>query len=1209
MSGTAAAESAALRLPTSPYPGLRPFLDHEEMLMSGRQTQVEEIVARLGQPRQMPVGGADDLLTEAPVTTRFVAVIGGSGSGKSSLIRAGVVPYLRQYGIPQAGDLWEIVVTTPGTNFHPDADGQVRESPITRLARKFERVLRGPHDVSRCEAIAQTLRRPGGLGQMLERFGRELDLPAALQPEAACLLIVIDQFEELFHKSNAGAADAQQLVERVIDHYHQARAGQGHGQCYLAITMRSEHLNDCAGYLGLPEAINAGSYLVSRLDDAQVREVIDRPAQRFLRLRQRERQVLLRADPRLDQAKLPALPRSVHFDPLVIERLTTDARRIAIDPDHLPLLQHALARTWASACARHGLDKSGVPDDITLADLWRAAQATTDTPVAETQNVLQLSLNCWAEFTLDSHAADERQSVLDLMRRLAYKDTRTGTYNQQRLYVARHPLGAQRLRSLLEGRWIDGVDYLFWDDEDSQRVTLKVSHESFIRGWKTLRTLADQEAERLEQYIELLVATRSWVDHARQDRDLLERRLLARLDDARIEEAIGPITADHDTDPETPTWHDWHGWLGQIPRGVALLDVARRDVRQCVRRSRELLDQREREAREQRDNEIKALTEADKARAEAVAAEARADAADALVRTEQAEARTAKMRQLGRLRIGGLILIGTSLIAAFAGLVLVPVTIRAQHYFQAAALANEVVPSLAQEQIGGSLPDLGKLIRASAQIALANEPSSTHEPWTAMTAGMADNVLSLPLLRQLNLASLLSDAAAAIEPIVNRQLRQVLTQSLWLAQPGAAGAEALIVGHQTMRLVCSGKPGDQASGRIGLTGQITLEGGRWAKARVRRGILVTDARDTGREVFAATVRSVDNELSCSLGNRVVVLPQPTEATAQPAALMFDATLSTMFLSAAAERAERGRSGRGVETVQVLRLRWNERTAATGHASLAGPLAVLTNDPQASAAMRQQAQAHPLAQTPADANWYTAGGRGLPVGAQAWQLVSAAAHPLLPVPTGLAALEPVPAGSYCLKITTKIRAEFDAYVKKSQQTDEPPEQLDIVTLSSDGHCLLLQRTHLHAPEASAGPPGAAGRDQLSLQVFRSPVAADHDADGHLHRTDLLANVDFGRVRHDDTHWWTGAPGTNREGWLVLARETSDDSPFRYVGLPWSTAALARLANGLRQSHCAAWLARASSAPRQTNLAANLPANRPAECAPDWPVQHAAPDKGE
>ncbi len=1197
MSGSAATDSAALRLPTSPYPGLRPFLDHEEMLMSGRQTQVEEIVARLGQPRQMSAGGADAPLNEAPATTRFVAVIGGSGSGKSSLIRAGVVPYLRQYGIPEAGDLWEIVVATPGTNFQPDADGQVHESPITRLARKFERVLRGAHDASRCEAIAQTLRRPGGLGQMVEVFGRELDLPEALQPEAACLLVVIDQFEELFHKSNAGSADAKQLVERVIDHYHQARAGQGHGKCYLAITMRSEHLNDCAGYLGLPEAINAGSYLVSRLDDAQVREVIDRPAQRFLRLRQRERQVLLRAAPSTDQATLPTLPRSVHFDPMVIERLTADARRIANDPDHLPLLQHALARTWASACARHGLDESGVPDDITLADLWRAAQATTDTPVADDQNVLQLSLDRWAEFVLDSHGADERQTVLDLLRRLAYKDTRTGTYNQQRLYVAAHPLGAQRLRALLDGRWIDGVDYLFWDDEDQQRVTLKVSHESFIRGWKTLRKLADQEAERLEQYIELLSATRSWLAHDRQDRDLLEGRLLARLDDARIEDAIGPIAAEHDTDPETAIWHDWHGWLAQIPRGVPLQDVARLDVRQCVRQSRELLDQREREAREQRDNEIKALAEADKARAEAAAAKARADTADALVRTEQAEARTAKMRQLGRLRIGGLILIGTSLIAAFAGLVLVPVTIRAQHYFQAAGLANEVVPSLAQEQIGGSLPDLGKLIRAAEQIDLANKPSSTHEPWTAMTASMADNILSLPLLRQLNLASLLSDAAAAIEPMVNRQLRQVLTQSLWLAKAGDAGAEAMFPGNRTLTLDCSGEPGDQAPDEQALKGQVTVEGGRWADARVRRGIFVAEGNSVGREVFAATVRSGDSELGCTLGNRVYVLPQSADARAQPAALVFDANLNYMIVTAAAERDERSRSGSGAETVQVLRLRWNERNTTTSKASLSGPLAVLTSDPQASDNLRQQAQADSLSQKPADANWYTAGGRGLRVGTQAWQLVSASEQPLLPAPTGLAALEPAPAGSYCLKITTKIRSEFDAYVKKNRQTGEGPEQLDIVTLSSAGHCLLLQRTHLHSPDASAGDPSSPLRDQISLQVFRLPVAADHDADGRLLNTNLLANVDFGRVRHDDKRWRTGAHGSDREGWLVLEREASDETPVRYLGLPWSTAALARLANGLRQSHCAAWLAREKTA------------NRPAECAPDWPVKHAATDKGE
>ena len=1188
-----APEPLLLKLPTSPYPGLRPFLDHEDMLMNGRQAQVEDIVARLGPARRQPNRAQEALADDAPPATRFVAVIGGSGSGKSSLIRAGVVPYLRQYGIPSAGDLWEIVVATPGTNFQPDADGLVHESPITRLARKFERVLRGPHDASRCDAIEQALRRPGGLGRMVELFGAELNLPDGLQPDKACVLLVIDQFEELFHKSNLGRPDAAQLVERVIDHYHQAKVGCGHDRCYLAITMRSEHLNDCAGYLGLPEAINAGSYLVSRLDEAQLREVIEKPAQRFLRLRQRERQVLLRHAPETDAASLPALPPAVVFEDGVVDRLVADARRIANDPDHLPLLQHALARTWEAACARHGLPESGVPTQILLVDLWRAARAAGDAPLPATDNLLQLSLDRWAQATLDGHPAEQQVSVLELLRRLTYKDTRTGTYNQQRLYVAHHPLGEQGLHAMLKGKWIDGVDYLYWDDEDPQRVTLKVSHESFIRGWKTLRKLANDEADRLEQYIELLAATRSWLDHGRQERDLLEGRLLARLADARIEDAIGPIDAGHDADAETPTWHDWQGWLAQVPRGAPLQTLGRLDVRDCVRRSRDLLDRRERAAREQHDNEIKALAEADKARAEASEARARADAADAMVKTEQAEARATKMRQLGRLRIGGLILFGTSLVASFAGLVLVPVTIRAQHYFQAAGLANEVVPSLAQEQIGGSLPDLGKLIKAAEQIRLANEPSATDEPWTAMTAGLADGILSLPLLWRLNLASLLTDAEAAIAPVVNRHLRQVLTQSLWLAKQDGIVAEALITGGSTQPMRCADGYGE-------LMGLVTLEGGAGVDAEVRRGVFVADQTSTGggqpasRPIFTATVSRQAGRTSCKLGKLLHTLPPHIDMLAKPAALLLDAELSHLMITAPAGRADAASAD---ETVQVLRLNWRAR-GDNNEASLTGPLAVLTRDPEASAHLRLQAQADRSQPGAPGASWYTTGGQAMRVGPQAWQLVSASARRLLPAPTGLLALKAPNSGPGCPEIAARIQVEFKDLFDKNKLPDEVFEPLDQRALTTDdGHCLLLQRSHLHGPDQATGSAASALLDQVSLQVFSMPAAADRDAQGRLAKTRLVASLEFGRARHGDDQWKTGVKASAWDGWLILERQADDKNPVQYFGLPWSTTAMAKLADGLRLSHCAAL------------PAGDRAAKLPAECAPDWPLRHPVAAKGE
>ena len=90
----------------NPFPGLRPFSIDESHLFFGREGQSEEVLKKL----------ADN---------RFVAVIGASGSGKSSLIYCGLVPILYGGFITQAGSRWKIITTRPGND------------PIHNLAESF----------------------------------------------------------------------------------------------------------------------------------------------------------------------------------------------------------------------------------------------------------------------------------------------------------------------------------------------------------------------------------------------------------------------------------------------------------------------------------------------------------------------------------------------------------------------------------------------------------------------------------------------------------------------------------------------------------------------------------------------------------------------------------------------------------------------------------------------------------------------------------------------------------------------------------------------------------------------------------------------------------------------------------------------------------------------------------------------------------------
>jgi energy-coupling factor transporter ATP-binding protein EcfA2 len=537
----------AFKLPTEPYPGLRPFLDHEAALLLGRSHQVREVIERLRE-------------------TQFVAVIGGSGSGKSSLIRAGVVPELRGFGLPDAGDYWVPVVCTPGTTFTPadhassagDAAPLVAQTPITRLAWKFSQQLDPADEVlkrrlaadgaappaepvdplleaaHRRAEIATVFRQSGGFARLVNAYCDELPARGPAREDAR-FLFVIDQFEELFHPNNHDSADAKALIEAVIDHFFNP-----HPRCYVILTMRSEHLADCAGFLELPDAINKSSYLVRRLDDAELREAIIGPAKYFLRLCQR------------GAAAGSTLPDDIAFDEAVVRRLLADVARITGDADHLPLLQHVLARIWEAACVREGADGARqLPTQILWGDLERAVAPRSPHPpgwlvAQEAVNALRSSLENWAESVYLDRSPERRVLLDTVLRQLAFKDPNNGQYSQQRIDVDDPRLfpgvaqPRELLHELLAHGYLDSVNYLFWDKENPDRVTLKVSHESFIRGWAHFRVLVDAEADRFDEFVGVLRKCALWSADERPEL-LLEASELARFAGAGLE----PVFENH----------------------------------------------------------------------------------------------------------------------------------------------------------------------------------------------------------------------------------------------------------------------------------------------------------------------------------------------------------------------------------------------------------------------------------------------------------------------------------------------------------------------------------------------------------------------------------------------------------------------------------------------------------------------------------------
>ena len=150
----------------NPFPGLRSFTADEDYLFFGREDQINELLRRLQQ-------------------TRFLAVVGISGSGKSSLVQAGLLPALHGGFMTQAGSSWRVASFRPGND------------PIGALARALNHpAVFGSSDNDKADVtiqvtLTETILRRSTLGLV------EMVRQARTLPEEN-LLVVVDQFEELF---------------------------------------------------------------------------------------------------------------------------------------------------------------------------------------------------------------------------------------------------------------------------------------------------------------------------------------------------------------------------------------------------------------------------------------------------------------------------------------------------------------------------------------------------------------------------------------------------------------------------------------------------------------------------------------------------------------------------------------------------------------------------------------------------------------------------------------------------------------------------------------------------------------------------------------------------------------------------------------------------------------------------------------------------
>lgn len=418
------------RARTNPFPGLRPFMQEEADLFFGRDKQSDELVRRLA-------------------GRRFLAVVGTSGSGKSSLVRAGLLPSLEGGFMAEAGAHWRMAILRP------------QDDPIGFLARAIVETGALAHlDLaqSAAEGVVETTLRRSGLGLV------EATRLARLEPHEN-LLILVDQFEELFRfadlASQRGAGDeAPAFVKLLLE-----AARQTEVPVYVVITMRSDFLGDCARFRDLPEAISDSQYLIPRLTRDELRAVITGP-------------VGVRAG---------------RIAPSLVQRLLND---VGDDMDQLPVLQHALMRAW-DHWERGDPDGRPIePSDLeAMGGMGEALSRHADEAFGSLASERDRKIAERLFKRLTERGADNRElrrpTQLSRIAAIANADPAEvipviDVFRAPGRSFLMPPHGVP-----LEG---DSV--------------IDISHESLIRQWGRLRTWVDEEAESRATYLRLVEAAR-----------------------------------------------------------------------------------------------------------------------------------------------------------------------------------------------------------------------------------------------------------------------------------------------------------------------------------------------------------------------------------------------------------------------------------------------------------------------------------------------------------------------------------------------------------------------------------------------------------------------------------------------------------------------------------------------------------------------------
>ncbi len=384
-------------------------------------------------------GQVDEILNKLS-KNRSITIMGYSGSGKSSLVHCGLLPVLYGGFATQTGPFWKVVSLRPGN------------SPLSNLAESFTEVMLhsgqiDEQDVQIHRAIINSILRSGPTG--LTEICRHV------LGQHENIFILIDQFEELFRFRESGSEEAIDEATLFANLLLTAISTE-QLPVYVSINMRSDFIGDCAVFPGLTEMVNNSNYLVPQMTRQQKRSAIEGPV---------------------------AVSGGKISDRLV-KRLLND---IGDNQDQLPILQHAMLRTW---------------------DYWAANHEPNEPLDLRHYNAIGK-----IEQALSLHANEAFEELNSRQKEIAEVLFKTITEKNQDNLGIRRPAKISLIAELAEAQEqevIDVVDNFRRPGRSflmpgmhvvlNAESVIELSHESLMRIWTRLATWVEEEYESAQMY-------------------------------------------------------------------------------------------------------------------------------------------------------------------------------------------------------------------------------------------------------------------------------------------------------------------------------------------------------------------------------------------------------------------------------------------------------------------------------------------------------------------------------------------------------------------------------------------------------------------------------------------------------------------------------------------------------------------------------------